>query len=82
MEGGEGKMRGGVRRMKERLRQGQKLGLGGSGLGGSGCGGKSWEAHFEKTDFACVESQRGRQKMWAHHEQARTVADWKLVGLS
>lgn len=54
MEGGEGKMRGGLRCTERRLQQGQKLGLGGSGLGGAGRGGRSWEAHFEMIDFACV----------------------------
>lgn len=45
-------MKGGLSCMEEGLQQGQKLGLGGSSLGGAGRGVKSWEAHFEKTDFA------------------------------
>lgn len=55
MEGREGKMGGGLRCMEGRVQQGQKLGIGGSGSGGAAWDAKSWQAHFEKADFACVE---------------------------
>lgn len=68
--------------MDGRLQQAQKVALGGSGFGGAGWGGRSWEAHSEKIDFACVEGQRKRQKMWVHHEPVRSTTDPELVGLS
>lgn len=68
--------------MQGRLQQAQKMALGGSGFGGAGWGGRSWEAHSERTDLACVEEQRGRQKMWVHHEPAKSTTDRELVGWS
>lgn len=68
--------------MQGRLQQVQKMALGGSSFGGAGWGGRSWEAHSERTDLACVEEQRGRQKMWVHHEPVKSTTDSELVGLS
>lgn len=79
-EGEEGRMRDERRRREGRQQQGRELGLGGSDSGGAGHGGQSWETHLEMIDFACVRGQRGRQKMWGHHEWVGSTVNWELVG--
>lgn len=78
-EGEEERMVDEGRRREGRRQDGREPGLGGSDSGGGGQGGQSWGAHLERTDFACVEGQRGRRRTEGRRQAGGTAGRWLLV---